>query len=136
MNIIAIPPAQLPAAWPLLSEGIERCIKQGLQLWEADDIYNQVESGTWLLFACMDDGKPLATIVAAIKDGRQRILEVGFCWGQDVDTWMADFEAGICTIAKQAGCALVTFQGRPGWRKLARVHDFKLNSVTYIKVIE
>jgi hypothetical protein len=136
MNIIGIPPEQLAAAWPLVSVGIDRCLKQGLGLWDADDIYQKVDQGHWLMFACMADSTPLATIVAAIKDGKQRVLEVGFCWGKEVDTWMPEFEAAIYKIGKQAGCHVVTFNGRPGWRKLARVHDFKINSVTYMKVID
>lgn len=136
MKIMAIHPDQVPAAWPVLSRGIDRVLKQGLQLYDADQVRENVADGSWLLFAAFDDGEPLATIVAQIREGKQRIFEVGMCWGKEVETWIADFEQAFTKIGQQCGCHALAFNGRPGWRKLARIHDFSINSVTYLKVID
>jgi hypothetical protein len=135
MNIIAIHPDDLAAWWPRLSPGVERCLKWGLGIQTERSLYERIGDGEFMLFAAMQDDEPLAAVVACIRQGDVKIFDVGYCWGTQVDEWIEPIYQAFETIGQQLGCEQMAFNGRPGWRKLARNMGFSINSMTYVKGI-
>jgi hypothetical protein len=135
MNIIAISPADLPHWWPRLREGADKCLKWGMGLQTEASLYGGIEAGDFLLFVAMDGDEPVATVVGAIRQGDDLIFDVGYCWGTRVDDWIVEVYSAFELIGQQLGCKHMAFNGRPGWRKLARTMGFSINSMTYIKAI-
>lgn len=133
MNFIALKPDQIQARWGDLSQGMEKLFKQTLGLWGPDDILNNCCSGKWLLFSMFEDDKPVVSLVVEIREGEQRVFDVGFCWGTRLDEWIDEVYNSFEVIARQCDCDVIAFNGRPGWKYLARHFGFKVNSMTYIK---
>lgn len=133
MNMIAIPAHQVEWLWPDICSGMERLFKQSLGLFNAEDIRDNCAKGQWLLFCMFEDGEPVVSIVVEIREGEQRVFDVGFCWGTRLDDWIDDVYSNFVRIARECGCDAIAFKGRPGWRKLAQNFGFTINSMTYVK---
>ncbi len=135
MQIIAVAPDHLEQAWPKLREGADKCLKWSLGMNTEQQLYDGIAAGEYLLFACMDGDEPVATVVGAIRQGDDLVFDVGYCWGTRVDDWIEQVYQAFEVIAKQVGCATMSFNGRPGWRKLAHNYGFSINSMTFVKVL-
>ena len=131
MKFMAISPSAVDTAWPKLSVGIEDVLPYSLAVKNPREIREQVANGEWLMFAVFEDDTPVVTLIATIKDGQQRIFEVGLCWGKRVDEWITDVYQMFEVIALECGCSRIVFNGRPGWHKLAKQHGFTINAYVY-----
>jgi hypothetical protein len=133
MNFIAVPKEAIAQAWPALSDGIDGLLKINLGTNTREQIYDKCIAGDWLMFAMYEQGEPVVVLVAHVQQGDELIFNVGYCWGSQVDHWIDEVYNSFETIAKQAGCKTISFNGRLGWRKLARQYGFKVNTMIYVK---
>ena len=133
MRVQAISPTALELAWPALSQGIDRVLKLSPVNQTAEQVRHKVESGEWMMFAVFDEGEPVVTLCAVIREGATRIFEVGLCWGSRVDEWITGIYQMFEVVARECGCSKMAFNGRAGWSKLAKQHGFTVNSVIYIR---
>jgi hypothetical protein len=133
MNFIAVPPDAIEMAWPELSKGIEGLLKINLGTDTKGKVYRECTEGRALMFAMYEAGEPVVVIVADITQGDELIFNVQYCWGTRVDDWIDEVYNAFEIIAKQAGCGTIVFNGRLGWRKLARQYGFRVNTMIYVK---
>lgn len=135
LAIIAIKPDQVPACWGNLRAGVDDCLAHSLGLHSEAELYENLLSGEWLLFVAMFEGEPLASVVASIRQGDCKIFDVGYCWGGQVEKWIEPIYQAFETIGQQLGCGQMAFNGRPGWRMMAKSMGFSINSMTWVKGI-
>jgi len=134
MKMVAIKPDQVATAWPHLNTGMEKMLKFSLNLHNGDSIRDRCISGDWLLFCMFDEGEPVVSIVADIREGDGcRVFDVGFCWGSRVDEWIDEIYHSFEQVARECGCGAIAFNGRPGWRKLAREFGFEMRTMVFTK---
>ena len=79
--IYAIPAQHIDRMWPVIGNGIERCLAKGVGRWSVDEIRERAQSGAWLLFIIEESEVVKATIICSIETGTKRIFEVGMAWG-------------------------------------------------------
>jgi hypothetical protein len=132
MNFIAVPREAIAQAWPALSDGIDGLLKINLGTDTKGKIYRECLSGEALMFAMYEDGEPVVVLVATLTQGDDLIFNVQYCWGSRVNDWIDEVYNSFETIAKQAGCKTILFNGRLGWRKLARQYGFRINTMIYV----
>lgn len=134
MKFIAIAPGSIGMIWHALVPGLDKCLKHGLGLTSERDVFHKCCAGRWLLFAMYEESKPVVVLTAEVRpaDGGN-LFDVGLCWGSRLDEWISDVCLAFETIGAETGCKYLAFNGRAGWHKLARQHDFKVNSMTWIK---
>ena len=101
MDLIALTPMQVQGLWDKLNPGMGKLFKQSLGLWTADDILNNCMSGKWLLFSMFEDDEPVVNLVVEIREGEQRIFDIGFCWGARVDEWIDEVYNSFEQIARE-----------------------------------
>jgi hypothetical protein len=136
MKFVAIPPGAIGMVWHALKPGLDKCLKHGLGLTTVQDVFHRCADGTWMLFAMYEETKPVVVITAAIRKGEQGdVFDVGLCWGSRLDEWIGDVCQAFEIIGAESGCKYLAFQGRTGWHRLAKQHDFKVNSMTWVKEI-
>jgi hypothetical protein len=129
----AVPKEAIAQAWPELSDGIDGLLKINLGTNTKGQIFDKCTSGEWLMFAMYQDGEPVVVLVADIRHGDELIFNVGYCWGSRLDHWIDEVYNSFETIARQAGCKTIAFNGRMGWRKLARQYGFRVNTMIFVK---
>ena len=132
MKMVAISPNCIDKAWPELSTGIDEVLKLGLIGLTEQDVFENVRDGQWLMFTVFDEGQPVVSLVAVI---RGKLFDVGLCWGSRVNEWIKDVHQMFEVVGRELGCEMIAFNGRPGWRKLAKERGFKVKTVTYMKDI-
>ena len=134
MKLAAISAAAAGPAWDQLRPGIAGVLKRSLGIWTEGDVLKKIESGEWLLFAMIDQGKAAVVLVAELRPGTDGdIFDVGMCWGTRLHEWLDEVCAAFEVIALECGCRYLAFNGRPGWCRLAKSHDFEVNSMTFSK---
>ena len=136
MNFCAIPAKNVADFWPEISPGLENLLAQHtLGRWSSGDVLDFLLAGEWQLFIVSRDSDIVACLVCCILDGHKKTLEIGLCWGTDVDSWTDDVSQAFDRVAYEMGCKQLALDGRPGWRKIMRKFGFKLDSVRYTREI-
>jgi hypothetical protein len=133
INFLAVPKYVIADNWPALSDGIEGLQKINLGTDTKAKIYKRCQAGDWLMFAMYEEGRPVVVLIADIQQGDSPIFNVGYCWGQRLDEWIDEVYNSFETIAHQLGCRTIAFNGRPGWRKLAKQYGFRVNTIVFVK---
>lgn len=108
---------------------------------KVDDIVRFLFTGQMLLwvFYDHDTSQGLGFMITEIKQYPQcKALVIQYCAGEigamaEVDTKMHDL---LEEFAKKAGCSIIEYYGRPGWRKDARKHGFLTESILFEKYLD
>jgi hypothetical protein len=101
--------------------------KGGDQYWSLEQVYEQVRSGQWGLWAVVDDDDTVvgAGVTAIQQYGLTRVLEVVLFGAKSQSReWLATLEE-LKNIGRRLGCSAIRCEGRPGWERT--LHAKRLN---------
>lgn len=105
----------------------------------ADDIVRFIYTGQMNLWVFHVDGQAVGQMITEIKQyPRVKCLVMQYCAGES--HYMQYCEDKMHEIlesyAKDAGCKMIEFIGRPGWKKTALGHGYVVESSVYEKYLE
>ncbi|WBC28584.1 hypothetical protein TPMD04_33 [Thiohalocapsa phage LS06-2018-MD04] len=120
-----------PGVWPAVEPYLSRALEKAqVPEWTLSQVYDNVVSGRWALYALIENQCVIGAGVVAVSDyGLRRVLEV-VMFGADEHTraW-EDMLDSLKRIAKSLKCAAIRCEGRPGWErvlKMRRINLFEL----------
>jgi hypothetical protein len=95
--------------------------------WTLDQVYDNLVSGQWGLYAVVEDGRVVGAGTVAVSDyGLRRVLEVvAFGADEHTRTWENVLDS-LKEIAKSMGCAAIRCEGRPGWERVLEMKRINL----------
>lgn len=120
MRLFSVSPDMLPHAWPVVLPWIEAvCRRPGCDHTSASllALLTAGEGTLWVIHPRI--GEPVAAGVTQIRDYQDGWRS---CWvlamgGSRAREWLSTL-AVIESQARELGCAVVEFVGRPGWSRL------------------
>jgi hypothetical protein len=139
MKISVVPVSQLLSVIPALMPYLEESAKWSRGRAIPEDIVRFLLNGQMLLLAVHDDDSVYGHVICEVKAYPQcKMLTVQYCAGEPHHMEFVEDEmyALLDNLATQAGAAGIEFVGRPGWKKSAQSHGYKVQSVTYQKFFE
>ena len=128
--IVAIPAGLIHTWWPSMVGGLKKLLDKGTVPYTTDEIQAGLYDGSWLLFAAVEEEKPVCWWIGRIH---AHVLELGLCWGSGMDKWLDYSLATFEQLARDAGCNKISIGGRPGWVKLGKSRGFNVKSITIVK---
>ena len=137
-DLIAVPPDQLRALWPLVLPHIIKVRELCGEPWLPEDVYADLRNGTaWLL---VRGELPNLTAVLVLK-----VEANNYNNERELLLWIASTSEGrdvlehlpqVDQMARQAGCNRVTFSStRRGWLRRAVFYGFEIERVKYVREI-
>jgi hypothetical protein len=136
LKIVAVSPDQVADWWPYARDGLDNMLdNHSLGIWTEQDFIERLQSGEWQLFIVFEGEQLLASLVCTIAQGRDKVFEVGFCWGEAAQAWTEQVYNSFAVIGRELGCDKMTLNGRPGWARMAKKLGFEVNSVTFARNI-
>lgn len=130
MNLLCVPPNQVPHFWPHVGHYIAAALSN-VGLSEIEAIRDRLFKGEALLWIAAEDTQIQgAGATQLVMSCGRKVCEI-VAWSSD------KHEAGLFDVIEQhaiaEGCAAVRLIGRKGW--LRKLRDFNLRAVILEKVI-
>ena len=129
-----VQPGELMQVWDRVEPILARVVKPqtGFTL---DSVLTRLQYGDWQLWVI---GNFQAVAVTEI-DVRplHKVLWCRYIAGDNIDEWLADWEALLVEFARHHDCKAVEFSGRKGWNKFKGQYDeYKQVLTTWRKELE
>lgn len=131
----AIHPMDVDRYWPVLEADLEAALEQqALGFDTAQVLRDRAKAGGVLLVVINGhDDDHLVTValemipVPDLQNNGELLqaCNVIACGGSEMDTWLSEMVDVVTQVAKEQGCSIICWRGRPGWARKMRRFDFE-----------
>jgi len=142
----AVHPQDVDRFWPVVGADLEAALEaQALGFDRAEDLRDRAKAGAVLLVVINghdDDHLVTAALeMIPVPDLRNdgdvlQACNVIACGGSEMDTWLSELVDVVTQVAREQGCAIICWRGRPGWMRKMRAYDFEANYTVMSRRIE
>lgn len=115
---VSLPPLdELAEKWPEVAPLLARAtIRTGC--YEPVDLLIMAMTGRAAIWLCEIEGEIRAAFVTEVKQyPRKRILEMLFCGGEGMRSWIGNAVKAVDRYARETGCVHIACTGRKGWAR-------------------
>jgi hypothetical protein len=135
MRISAVPYEVVDIVWQDAKRWLEPAVKTAKGRYTIDDIRGYLDDRIIALWVAMtDDNEIKAAITTRIYDyPKGRALEMDWIGGEEMDTWLPQFQEKLEGYAKDMECDFMAGQGRRGWTKPLTELGWELEHVSFRK---
>ncbi len=114
MDLICVPPAQVPKVWPKVKPLIFEAMRRG-DFGAFAPVEDDVLDGDALLWVAYDEKEIVAACVSQISETEWRkVCTIVACGGSEMRRWLGLLDQ-IEAYAKAEGCSASRIVGRDGW---------------------
>ena len=136
MFITSVPSERVFEVWPTVEPMLKGAVDLAPRRFSTGDLFLLLGCGKQLLWIVVDG--PERNIIAALTSRvynlpQGRICSVDWAGGEDHRTWVDEFLRIVEKYAKNMGCDIIEYIGRPGWAKYVEKHGWSRQSVAYEK---
>ena len=120
IDLVAIPPADLPRVLPMVSDLLKSVIERSHGRYSLEGLVPKLLKGEWQ-FWMVWDGAPRAIVATDlyVDVAGNRCCMIRFCSGEDAGAW-THLLVKIELWAKAEGCKFLDMDARKGWAKHLR----------------
>lgn len=117
VDLVAIPPADMPRVLPMVSRLLEKVIARSHGRYSLEGVVPRLLRGEWHLWVVWD-GSPKAIVATDLYTdvGGNKACMIRFCSGEDAGSW-THLLVKIEMWAKAEGCRFIDMDARKGWAK-------------------
>ena len=129
-----VAPEMIMAVWERVEPLLRRVVKPSTG-FRLDDVLYRLQLAQWQLWV-IGDFQAAAVTEIQIRP-LHPVLWVQFIAGDDIDSWLNDWETVLYHFGKAHNCAAIEFNGRRGWNKFQnKFRNYKPVMTTYRREIE
>lgn len=142
----AIHPADVDRLWPVLEADLEAALEaQALGFDTAAMLKDRAREGGVLLVVINDEHQEhLVTVALEMipvpdlqADGALlQACNVIACGGSQMDLWLGQMVDVVTQVAKEQGCSIICWRGRPGWARKMKAYNFEAHYTVMSRRIE
>ena len=132
INVSLVPAQYVDTCWSKLEGFIKNAAEYTYGRFAAEDLYKLVkadEHQLWVAFEGEDFKSAVITNIVSYPQCRS--LCIGFCGGQELETWVTPMLDTLKRYAKDMGCDSIEVFGRPGWSKILKNFGYRNTWVTF-----
>lgn len=132
MRIGLASPQEVDGLWPHLVEKFSLAINDHGDDLPVSDLWQMCRSGNAFLMCAMDGSKPvMGAVLQFQKWGNGPVLRCLTIGGEDMASWVSDFEMAVMKMMAEGGARRFVFDGRDGWARMLKHLKPKKLRTTY-----
>ena len=141
MIFTSVPKEGLNMFWEDVSEMLAKAVNTSSGKFHIDDIYRDLEEGTYNLWLAIDDTKETGKVVAGITTRivtypNKKSLAMDWVGGERMSEWMPLAMKDLTSYAKDCGCSYLEGYGRKAWMRVLKKYNWKPDYIAYKMEIE
>lgn len=135
MRISAVPYEVVDIVWEDAKRWLEPAVTTAKGRYSIEDIRRFLDDRIIALWVAMtEDNEIKAAITTRVFEyPNSRALEMDWIGGEEMETWLPQFQERLEEYGKSMGCDFMAGQGRRGWTKPLKELGWELENVSFRK---